>query len=286
MKLNMLAIIAGLLLTIVNVDGMSMRQPYDCAYILEKIEYHKGTPPAKYLERLLEKNSCEPAVSRDSEVSIEAEAKEWYVRLTVEDPARGMKSQSAQLGQLTIADAVEKNSLKSLRPFGSSYLEIVFINPDGLPMNEYKSNFHVYRDNISDSWHFTVKSDDIYSDVIVSWRALYVLASYVDAQGRRRYNEYRSLTNPLLQKMQVVDESSGVKLPVSVNGKAPSFIVNMNGKSTKSFRWDLLTEAVKTSKVPEVPDKQNNVHTFLRAVGQPKKPLFDLSQPPVFVEPR
>ena len=214
---------------------------------------------------------------------IESEAKEWYVRLVAEAPARGLKTQGAQLGELEAADAVEKHTLKALEPFGGSYLDIVFVDPDGVAKGEYSVNFHVHNDHMPDSWRFTVKTDDSRSDIIVTWRGLYVLSPYVDAQGRTRYREYRSLTNPLLKKMQVVDEKTGKTLPAAVNGQAPAFIINMDGEKTRTFRWELLTSNANAT-VPSVSPVriQKAASRFLREASEPKPVEFDLGKPPMF----
>ena len=217
--------------------------------------------------------------------TVETEASEWYVRLVAEDVARGMKTQSAQLGQLEATDAVEKHTLKALRPFGGSYLDIVFKDPNGVSAGEYKVNFHVHEDGSADTWHFTVKTDDKNSDLIITWRGLYVLSPYVDAQGRTRYREYRSTTNPLLEKMQVVDEKSGNVLPAVKNGTAPAFVVNMGGESTRRFRWELLTQNVNTTATSAAPIRiQHAARRFIKEVSEPRQPAFDLNKPPMIEE--
>ena len=216
---------------------------------------------------------------------IESEAKEWYVRLTAEDVARGMKTNSAQLGQLEAPDAVEKHTLKALRPYGRNYLDIVFVDPDGVSSGEYKVNFHVHQDDTKDTWHFTVKTDDDRSNLIITWRGLYVLSPYVDDQGRTRYREYRSITNPLLKKMQVVDEKSGEVLPVVNGTKMPAFFINMNGEKTRSFRWELLTQNTNATTPSAAPIRiQHAARSFIKEVSEPKKPSFDLSKPPMIKE--
>ena len=228
-------------------------------------------------------SSSVSAPLRSKAAAPEVEPSNWYVRLVAEAPARSMKTQSAEVGALEVSDAVENQSLKSLQPFGGSYLDIVFVNPEGLPENEYKSNFHVHSENAADSWRFTVKSDDVQSDLIVTWRGLFVLKPYVDAQGRTRYHEYRSLTNPLLKKMQVIDERSGEVLPVSVNGQAPAFIVNMDGQNTRTFRWELLTQNSNATARSAAPLRvQKNARAFIRSASKPKPLEFDLSKPPMF----
>ncbi len=193
-----------------------------------------------------------------------------------------MKTKSAQLGQLEATDAVEKHTLKALRPYGRNYLDIVFKDPDGVSAGEYKVNFHVHQDGSEDSWHFTVKTDDDQSNLIVTWRGLYVLSPYVDDQGRTRYREYRSTTNPLLKKMQVVDEKSGEVLPVVSDNKTPAFIINMDGENTRSFRWELLTQNTNATTPSAAPVRvQRAARRFIREVSEPRESEFDLTKPPM-----
>ena len=97
---------------------------------------------------------------------VETKPSNWYIRVTAEDPARGMKTNSTQLGELEVDDAVEKHTLKALKPFGGTYLDVVFKDPVGVESGEYKVNFHKYEEGMDDSWHFTVKTDKIMSMLI------------------------------------------------------------------------------------------------------------------------
>ncbi len=156
----------------------------------------------------------------------EVKASNWYVRIVVEDTTNNMKTSDAQLGQVEEVDAALKHSLKAISPFGSTYLDVVFKNPSDITSGEYKSNFHTTNTN-SDSWEFTVKSHDANADMIVSWRGLYVLNPYTDSEDRLRYNEYRSMTNPLIPYMKLVDVATGIEIPAIINNdcleKKPEF---------------------------------------------------------------
>ena len=218
--------------------------------------------------------------------ALEQPASEWYVRLVAEDAGRGMITQSAQLGILKDPDALEKQSLKALSPFSGNYLDIVFTDPEGLMAGDYKSVFRVYQTDAAQSWQFTIRSDDTHANIVVTWRGLYVLTAYLDNQGRTRYKEYRSLVNPLLKKMQVVDETTGEVLPVVTGDAMTAFVVNMNGATTRTFRWELLTED--TQAVASAAQSVKAVETAQvsaeKALHTPQKPSIDLNKPPVFDE--
>jgi len=170
-------------------------------------------------------------------------AKEWYVRIVVEDTTNNMKTAGAQLGQLETANAVTKHSLKALAPFRPTYLDVVFVNPTGLDAGSYKSNFHTSTSN-ADIWEFTIKSHDSSANMILSWRGLYVLQSYTDSEGRERYHEYRSMTNPLLSYMTLVDITTNTEMNVLENGAVNEYVFNMNGVKERTFRWKVKDSSI------------------------------------------
>jgi len=225
--------------------------------------------------------SSQEAVAKTGKaVQAEDAATDWYVRLVAEDPARGLKTQSTQLGALDNPAAVETYSLPAMAPLASSYVDIVFENPEGLSTNEYKSSFHVSQDGVSDGWRFTVKTDDSQSEVVLTWHGLYVLEPYVDSAGRTQYKEHRSVTNPLLKKMQIVDETTGETYPAVSGNATPSFRVRMNGSLTRTFRWELLT----TDSNATVSTPVSVATVALRNAALVSKSTFDLQHPPVFDE--
>jgi hypothetical protein len=179
------------------------------------------------------------SVRLDKSKGIESKAKEWYVRIVMEDTTNNMKTESTQLGKLEGDDVVVKHSLKAIAPFGkSSFLDVVFKNPVGVDAGEYKSNFHAASTD-ADSWEFTVKSHDDNATMILSWRGLYVLAAYTDTEGREQYNEYRSLVNPLLAYMTLIDTKTNEKIQILKNGEVKSYVFNMEGNKERTFRWEL-----------------------------------------------
>ena len=212
----------------------------------------------------------------------------WYVRVSAEIPNKGMKTLSAQLGQLEEADTVKKHTLKALTPFGGNYLDVVFRDPPGVESGDYKVNFHQYEANSTDNWTFRVRTDDVNADVIVSWRGLYVLTPYQDDQNRQRYKEYRSVTNPLISHMKLIDVKSGEEIAAAVNGKVQSYAFNMDGEKERIFQWVVQRDPVT---IPE-PKRQNmkaaairkDAKMMQRTIERRREERFDLSKPPMFKE--
>lgn len=203
----------------------------------------------------------------------------WYIRLIVEDPARALRSDSSQLGTLEVNGVVQDHTLKALNPFGSTYLSIVFIDPDGVEAGAYKTNYHAYQEDVEDSWRFTVKTDDPNAQISFTWHGLYVLTPYIDDQGRTRYTEYRSLSNPLSKQMKFIDTVNGQEVAAVVDGKVQTYSFNMDGQTERTFEWIVQDEEVdlpiQTAKRTTLQAKKN-----VEAV-QKKASLFDLSKPPM-----
>ena len=168
--------------------------------------------------------------------SAETLAKEWYVRIVVEDVTNNMKTATAQLGQLDGTDVVTKHTLKAIAPFRPTYLDVVFDNPSGVDAGSYKTNFHL-SSSAEDTWEFTVKSHDPNADMILGWRGLYVVTPYTDAQNRERYKEYRTMSNPLLEYMTLEDTETNTTINALSNTTVNEYVFNMNGKTERVFRW-------------------------------------------------
>lgn len=224
------------------------------------------------------------------EAVVETKPSNWYIRLVAEDPARAMKAGDTQLGELEVSDAVEKHTLKALSPFGGSYLDIVFGDPAGVDAGDYKVNFHMYEEGSEDRWQFTVRTDDVNADILLTWRGLYVLTPYIDDQDRQRYKEYRSTTNPLIKNMKLVDVSTGDEIAASVDGKVQTYSFNMDGQSERTFEWvvqtDEVTISAQVSKLSTLQAKaiqKDATVDMTRSMNQ-KAELFDLTQPPMIKE--
>ena len=224
------------------------------------------------------------------EAVVETKPSNWYVRLVAEDPARAMKAGDTQLGALEVSDAVEKHTLKALSPFGGSYLDIVFSDPLGVDSGDYKVNFHVHEEGSEERWSFTVRTDDVNADILLTWRGLYVLTPYVDDQDRQRYKEYRSLTNPLIKNMKLIDLSNGTEIAAAVDGKVQTYSFNMDGQSEKTFEWvvqaDEVTIPVQVSKLSTLQAKaiQKDVTANTASSMHKKAESFDLTKPPMIKE--
>jgi len=199
----------------------------------------------------------------------------WYIKITAFDVSRGMKTSSTQLGELEEDDVVAKHTLKALKPFGGSYLDIVFRNPDGVEEGDYKVNFHRYNPDGYDSWDFVVRTNDKNADIKLSWIGLYVLQPYTDKQGRLRYREYRSTNSPIIKYMKLLDVDNDAVMPAVFNGKVQSCTINMNGLKERKFRWILSQEEVKMFKSSYKPLKPNK-----KVVKQKVDADFDLTKPP------
>jgi len=234
------------------------------------------------------KTDTEETLIKKASIEVEVEPHDWFIRLQAEDVDRALQTSSAQLGVLEGEDESLKHSLVSLGHFTGTYLDIVFVDPDNIESGIYKTNYKAYEEGGEYRWRFTVRSDDANANVLLSWRGLYVLTPYVDAQNRKQYKEHRSLTNPLIAKMKLLDTETGIETEVSTEGKVISYAFNMNGQQEHVFEWIVVPDKVetlarRTSYAKEVrtiesvkikkPTKEKVIER--RAVS------FDLSHPPV-----
>ncbi len=223
-------------------------------------------------------------------VTVETKPLNWYIRLVAEDPARVMKTSSTQLGELNIEDDVSKHTLESLNLFDSSYLDVVFVDPSGVISGEYKTNFHNYQENAEDSWRFTIKTDDSNAKIVLAWRGLYVLDPYMDNEGRTRYHEYRSMSNPLLKQMKLIDTVNGKEIPAIVDGKTQVYTFTMDGVNERTFQWVLQTEEVNISRTlsnlmtSQAKAIQKDAAINKNKIIEKRVELFDLSKPPMIRE--
>ena len=154
---------------------------------------------------------------------------------------------------------------------------------------DYKSNFHPYRKNTEDVWEFTVRTDDANADVVLSWRGLFVLLPYTDKQGRQRYHEFHSLTNPLIKNMKLVDMKTHKEIAAAIDGKVQNYIFNMNGKKERIFEWVVQPSITQQDVVESTLDNTESAGLQTRAmekVAAKKAETFDLSRPPMIKEER
>ncbi|MCF6205425.1 MAG: hypothetical protein L3J47_00835 [Sulfurovum sp.] len=232
-----------------------------------------------------EKEKPEEGIHPTKPIITEEAPSNWYIRLVAEDSAREMKTLGAQLGEIEESDAVEKHTLKAPTPFGSTYLDVVFHNPEGVDAGDYKVNFHNYSEETDRSWRFTVRTDDPHADILLSWRGVYVLTPYLDDQNRHRYREYRSVTNPLIGHMKLVDVKAGNEIAAAVNGKVQTYVFNMEGEQERTFEWVVQSNPVDISvQTIQARAVQQDVQVVRAATVNEKKETFDLHKPPMIKE--
>lgn len=203
----------------------------------------------------------------------------WDMRIIAEDSLGTMKTDGTRLGQLDEQDAVQVHTLKAINPFGGTYLDVVFINPNGVSNGKYKTNLHVYQKNTEDRWSFSVITDASHKDseMILSWNGIYVLEPHIDRQNRKRYTENISVTNPILKYMKLIDSDTNEEIAATVDGKIQTFTFNMNGLQSRTFEWVLEVDEVKIEE-----KQQSKVSTFrVKKSSQIKIEDFDLSKPPM-----
>jgi len=227
-----------------------------------------------------------------SSQTVELMPSNWYVRLVVEDMVRALKSESAQLGELEDINATQKHALKSVTPFDGTYLDVVFHDPVGVAPGEYKADFHTFQESREARWQFTVKTDDANAEIVLYWRGLYILTPYVDEQCRLRYKEYKSMTNPLLRQMKLVDTLTTEELPVIDEGLVQKYLFSMDGMNERTFEWVVTNEEVNiTSSSSRRSDSRSplfiqDLTTRKAEALQQKSERFDLHKPPMFLENR
>lgn len=220
----------------------------------------------------------------------ETKSSNWYIRIVAQDVNRALKTHSAQLGALEESDALVKHTLISRsRIFSGPYLDIVFVDPDGVEAGEYKTNYHTFQKGMEDRWRFTVRTDDDTSEILLTWRGLYLLTPYIDDKNRKQYKEYRSVTNPLIKHMKLVDVDTGAEMAASIDGKIQTYVLNMNGQNERIFEWVVQTEVVElplvSSKSLSISTKsiQNDVDKIVTTTVEKRAESFDLSKPPTFI---
>ena len=209
----------------------------------------------------------------------------WYIRIVAEDVLNVMRSSDAQLGELDESDAVMRHTLKALPPYGSHYLDVVFRNPKGVEEGNYKSSFQSYAQDARKIWRFVVLSNDANATIRLGWRGIYVLDPYRDTEDRQRYREYRSLHNPLMYRMKLVDTKTGKEVAAAADDMVQYYLFSMDGVHERTFEWIVEPDSVVVKKVQRsvtAVNVKNRSKQLLHQRSQPnkKQQVFDLSHPP------
>lgn len=90
------------------------------------------------------------------------EGREWYVRLSVEEPTLGLRDRNNVLGQLEdAAVGYDRYDLPELAPAYQPYLTVVFPHPDwGAKAGDYASDYRPTNRGLpAASWRFEIRSD-------------------------------------------------------------------------------------------------------------------------------
>lgn len=174
----------------------------------------------------------------------EEKASNWYVRIVASDAAKDIRSGDTMLGVLDAENAVQKHTLEASATPANDYVDVVFRDPVGVAAGDYKTSFQQYIDNNSEHrWSFVVKTDDINAQIALTWRGIYVLSPYIDDQDRQRYNETRSMSNPVIKNMQLADVDTGNVINTLSSNKAKVYYFNMNGQTEKRFEWVMIPDS-------------------------------------------
>ncbi len=161
--------------------------------------------------------------------------KGWYIRLVAEDGTR--KESSTVFGYLEGAgDNKEKYDSEALTPFGGSYLYTTLYHTDFGSVQNYKSDYRVYRaaGEKSDTWTIKVNSGDVNADVTLSWNGI----TYVTKTFKDGFREELKTDSSELSLMRLVDVETGDVMAVTDEGMKITF--NMNGSHQRTFQWTLL----------------------------------------------
>ncbi len=210
---------------------------------------------------------------------------EWAVKLVAEDLENGLQFSNDRLGQVDVAtNNVDNYDLKSMpRPFPKNsegalnpFLSVSF------PQNGkgYVTNFHSTDLNKADEWIFTVNSNADRT-VTLRWET-FTVTSYRDDTGRVRFDQELSIDENLVKRMQLVDaETNTTLVSAYANGELQSYTFNMNGETTRTFKWKLNSENV-VEKVQEASAKYEPLYkaTSMRFDTLEMDKQIDITMPP------
>ena len=221
--------------------------------------------------------------------SVEQAPSNWYIRLVAEDKQRGLKTESSQVGELDVPDA-SKQAMKAVGTSSSTYIDIVFEDPANLEAGSYKSVFYRYSKDEEKRFAFSVITDDENANVTLTWHGLFVLTPKED-EGEH-FSEYRSVTNPLIRQMKLVDTQNATEVQAIRDGLIMKYSFNMNGSTSHAFEWVVATSEINIT-LPPVVDKdlasgpaRSSMQTSAnkKIEHTPKPRSFDLFKPtmPVF----
>lgn len=212
------------------------------------------------------------------ETTVTQQIPQWSVKLVAEDLENGLQFSNNRFGQVNVAtNVVDNYDLKSMsRPFDGPYLSVSF------PQNGkgYVTNFHSTELNKADEWTFTVNSNPDRT-VTLRWDT-FIVTSYRDETGRVRFDQELSIDENLVKRMQLVDaETNTTLVSAYADGALQSYTFNMNGKTTRTFKWKLNSENV-VEKVQAASEKYEPLYkaASMKADALEMNEGIDISVPP------
>jgi len=168
---------------------------------------------------------------------------EWYLRLIVAVPEEGLLDKGNVLGQLNDSiDGPDSHDLIELAPFTAPYLTLIFPHPSWPEQGNYGSDFHDTNYDASDQWVFQVLSDDSSRDVILYWNPVMIVERNEAPQpGEKGWSHSPQLDNEtsLINRMWLEDTDTGDIIRAVEVGEFQQYQFNMEGSTTRNFRWVL-----------------------------------------------
>lgn len=148
-------------------------------------------------------------------VSLNSAANDWYVRLVAENTVERLVDRGSVLGQAADASAeFDIHDLPELAPFSEPFLTVVFRKDEwGDKSGDYNSDIRSLEDTDS-VWTFLVKSDDPAREVVLSWES-----------------------NHRLDRMRLIDLSTGATVYPILAGRPMTYRFNMDGQNEREFLW-------------------------------------------------
>jgi len=168
----------------------------------------------------------------------------WYIRLNVKNVQTGQHFSGAKFGVLDTDNATRAYSLKAFGSIGSNGIDLVFQDETGSVSGDLLVYYLQPENGVRQEWPFTVRSGDSHATIALKMEGFYALTSYIDDEDRIRFTETRTMDDPVLKQMKLVDSETGEEIPVMRKGKAVVYIFDMNGNHIHHFKWVKETEPV------------------------------------------
>ncbi len=186
-------------------------------------------PTIELLTTIGTSHGLDPATAkREAHAQAQAEGREWYLRLKVDEPATGYRDHNSVLGQLlTAQNGPDPHDLGELPPFATPYLTLVFPHPDwGTAAGDYASDYRAAQRLNSRGrpvaglpaadWTFEIRTDRPGTPVVLTWEG----------------------PPEILQRSRLIDRATGRTLIPTAKAYATGYRVTLtSGKGTFTWRY-------------------------------------------------